>query len=112
MRRARTPYDETASYILDSEKLPLDASLFSAGDRIPGIIVSPIVGDRGDISAGWVWADRQWMLEFGRQLATGSEFDVHFDGLTTTYFFGVAAFDNAQVRHAYESGTTAFVFRP
>jgi hypothetical protein len=112
MGPADAPHDGSPGYILDSEKLPLDTSLFSAGDRLPGIIVSPIVGDRGDISAGWVWADGQWTLEFGRSLVTGSEFDVQFDDLAATYSFGVAAFDNAQVRHAFETGATAFVFQP
>lgn len=36
----------------------------------------------------------------------------HFDDLTATYYFGVAAFDNAQVRHAFAAGATPFVFQP
>jgi hypothetical protein len=32
---------------------------------------------------------------------TGSKTDVQFDKLDWTYQFGFAAFDNAQVRHAY-----------
>ena len=27
-----------------------------------------------------------------------------------TYYFGMAAFDNAQVRHAFEGGVAPFVF--
>ena len=104
--------DGSPGYLLDSEKVPFDASVFSAGDMVPGIIVSEIVGDRGDFTAGWKWADGTWTLEFGRKLATGSQFDVQFDDLLKTYFFGVAAFDNAQVRHAYEAGATPFVFMP
>jgi hypothetical protein len=79
---------------------------------VPSIVVAPIVGDRGDISAGWTWADGVRTLEFGRALTTGSEFDVQFDDLSGTYFFGVAVFDNVQVRHAFESGSTPFVFKP
>jgi hypothetical protein len=37
---------------------------------------------------------------------------VQFDDLTATYHFAVAAFDNAQVRHAFETDTTALVFQP
>ena len=33
-------------------------------------------------------------------VATGSPFDVQFSDMGKTYTFGVAAFDNAQVRHA------------
>ena len=112
MQPLDAPRDGSPGYILASEKLPFDGSLFTAGERVPSIIISEFLGDRGDIAAEWVWADGVWTLEFGRDLVTGSEFDVQFDDLTTTYFFGVAAFDNAQVRHAYETGATAFVFRP
>jgi len=112
MGPADMPRDGTPGYILDSEKLPFDDALFAAGDRIPGIIVSPFAGDRGDISAGWQWADGVWTLEFGRLLVTGSDFDVQFEDMATTYYFGVSAFDNAQVRHAFETGATPFVFQP
>ncbi len=112
MQPLDAPRDGSPGHILDSEKLPFDASVFSAGDMVPAIIVSEFVGDRGDITAGWKWADGVWTLEFGRKLATGSEHDVQFDDLAATYYFGVSAFDNAQVRHAYESGATPFVFMP
>jgi hypothetical protein len=45
---------------------------------IPGIVKSEIVGDRGQISAGWNYANGKWTLEFGRKLVTGSETDVQF----------------------------------
>ncbi len=104
--------DGSPGYILESEAVPFDASLLQPGDRIPGIVVAPFQGDRGDISAGSSWADGTWTLEFGRRLVTGSEFDVQFDDLSATYYFGVSAFDNAQVRHAYQTGATPFVFQP
>jgi hypothetical protein len=104
------PTDGTPGYLLDSEKVEIDATLFEEGDLVPGIVISEFVGDAGDISAGWVWEDGVWTLEFGRLLVTESEFDVQFDDLTATYYFGVAAFDNAQVRHAFEAGATAFTF--
>lgn len=99
-------------YILDSEKVPFDASLYQAGDEVPGIIKGPFTGDRGDLSAGWQWADGVWTLEFSRKLVTGSEYDVQFDDLTAVYYFGLAVFDNAQVRHAFEKDATPFVFQP
>jgi len=112
MLPAGSPTDGSPGFILDSEKVPFDPTGFKPGDIIPGIVVAPIVGDRGDLTAGWIWADGTWTLEFGRKLTTGSQFDVQFDDLLKTYFFGVAAFDNAQVRHAYEAGATPFVFMP
>jgi hypothetical protein len=100
-------------YILDSEKIPLDQSTldtFPVGSYVPSIVKSPFVGDRGDISAAWKWADGVWTIEFSRALTTGSKTDVQFDDLTTTYYFGLAVFDNAQVRHAFQTGPTPFIF--
>ncbi len=68
---------------------------------IPGIVKSATTGDRGNISAGWQWQDGVWTLELSRPLVTGSEFDVQFNDLAQAYHFGVATFDNAQVRHSY-----------
>lgn len=102
-------------YILDSEKTPLDQAALDAlpaGSYIPAIIKSPLVGDRGDISAAWTYADGAWTIEFSRALTTGSETDVQFEDLAATYYFGVAVFENAQVRHAFENGSTPFVFMP
>lgn len=102
-------------YIRDSEKTPLDQAALDAlpvGAYIPSIIKSPIVGDRGDISAAWHWADGVWTIEFRRPLTTGSRTDVQFDDLTATYYFGLAVFDNAQVRHAFQTGPTPFIFLP
>jgi hypothetical protein len=102
-------------YILDSEKTPLDQAALDAlpaGSYLPGIVKSPIAGDRGDISAAWQWADGVWTIEFSRALTTGSETDVQFEDLTGTYHFGLAVFDNAQVRHAFQNGVTPFIFAP
>lgn len=99
-------------YILDSEKVTIDASTLPAGAYIPGIIKTAIVGDRGDISAAWKWENGVYTIEFSRTLTTGSETDVQFSDLASTYYFGVAVFNNAQVRHAMETGATPFVFMP
>lgn len=102
-------------YIVDSEKTPLDQAALDelpAGSYIPGIVKSAFTGDRGDISAGWQWQDGVWTIEFSRALTTGSETDVQFEDLNGTYYFGLAVFDNAQVRHAFQNGVTPFVFAP
>ena len=106
------PTDGSPGYILDSEKVPFDDTQFKAGDRIPGIIKAQFVGDRGDIAASWTWDSGVWTLELSRKLVTGSEFDVQFQDLDATYSFGVATFDNAQVRHAFAVMSTPFVFKP
>jgi hypothetical protein len=41
---------------------------------------------------------------------TGSKTDVQFDNLDGTYEFGFAAFDNAQVRHAFQVGALKLKF--
>ncbi|MFM8876699.1 MAG: ethylbenzene dehydrogenase-related protein [Anaerolineae bacterium] len=111
-------YDATTGYpgyILDSEKVAVtkeELDAMPAGTIIPGIVKSEIVGDRGQISAGWKWADGKWTLEFSRALVTGSETDVQFDDLAAQYFFGLAIFDNAQVRHAFQYGVSSLVFKP
>ncbi len=102
-------------YILDSEKVALDQAALDAmpaGSYLPGIIKSPIVGDRGDISASWKWENGTWTIEFSRKLVTASETDVEFSDMAGTYYFGLAVFENAQVRHAFQAGSTPFVFMP
>ncbi len=106
------PRDGAPGYILEADKLPFDDALFAAGDRIPGIVKSPMTGDRGNISAAWKWTDGVWTIEFSRALTTGSEFDVQFDDLAQPYHFGVSVFDNAQVRHAYQLDSSMLVFQP
>ena len=112
MGPAGFPVDGSPGFLLESDIVPFDDSLFVAGDMIPSIVVAPIVGDRGDIAAAWQWVDGVWTIEFSRALDTGSEFDVQFTDLAQTYFFGVAVFENAQVRHAYQEDATMFVFMP
>ncbi|NQU30897.1 MAG: ethylbenzene dehydrogenase [Anaerolineae bacterium] len=104
--------DGSPGWILESEAVEFDDSLFVAGDMVPGIVKSAFKGDRGNISAGWAYADGMWVIELGRALDTSSEFDVQYTDLTAEYHFGVAIFDNAQVRHAFQTGVNTFVFHP
>jgi len=97
-------------WIVDAEKEPFDDSKYKAGDEVPGIIVAPFTGDRGDISVKIAWKDGMWTMVFWRKLVTGSEFDVQFNDLKKPYAFGVAVFDNAQVRHAYNPGVLKLTF--
>jgi hypothetical protein len=97
-------------WIVDGEKEPFDDSKYKAGDEVPGIVVAPFTGDRGDISAKIVYKDGVRTSVFWRKLATGSEYDVQFTDLKKEYAFGVAVFDNAQVRHAYTPGVLRLKF--
>ncbi|MBI4303347.1 MAG: ethylbenzene dehydrogenase [Chloroflexi bacterium] len=97
-------------WIKDGEKGAFDDSKYKANDEVPGIIVAPFTGDRGDMTSANVYANGKYTLEWSRKLNTGSQYDVQFTDLNKTYYFGVAVFDNAQVRHAYSGGPNKLVF--
>jgi hypothetical protein len=97
-------------WILDAEKEPFDDSKYKAGDEVPGIVVSPLLGDRGDLSAKVSWKDGVYTVVMWRKLVTDGPYDVQFSDLKKAYVFGVAAFDNAQVRHAYVPTALKLVF--
>jgi hypothetical protein len=99
-------------YILETDIVDFDDSIFVEGDLVPGVITAPFTGDRGDLSAGYVWDDGVWTVELSRKMVTGSEFDVQFDDMAGVYHFGVAIFDNAQTMHSYQAGANPFVFKP
>ncbi len=97
-------------YLKDEDKAPFDDSKFKAGDEVASIIVAPFKGDRGDIATAIGWKGGKWTAVIARKLVTGSKYDVQFDKLDATYSFGLAAFDNAQVRHAYQMGALHLKF--
>ena len=87
-------------WIREEDKVAFDDSKFKAGDEVASIAIAPFTGDRGDIKFAAKWANGKWTMEIARKLVTGSKTDVNFDDLKKSYGFGVAFFDNAQVRHA------------
>ncbi|MBI4282743.1 MAG: ethylbenzene dehydrogenase [Chloroflexi bacterium] len=99
-------------WINNSEKVAFNSAAYATGDEVPGIIVSPIIGDRGDIPAQAKWNNGKWTLEWSRKLTTGSQYDVQFSDLSKAYYFGLAVFENAQVNHAWSPGVYALEFTP
>ena len=97
-------------WIVEQDKEPFDDAKYKAGDEVPGIRVAPFTGDRGDISATVSWKDGVYTIVMWRKLVTGSAYDVQFNDARKPYAFGVAVFDNAQVRHAYVPGVLKLVF--
>ena len=87
-------------YIVDGNQVPFDDSKFKAGDEVASFFIYPLKGDRADIKVSMRWNNGMQTAEIARKLTTGSKFDVQFSDLKAQYGFGVAAFDNAQVRHA------------
>ena len=97
-------------YVKEEDKAPFDDSKFKPGDETASILVSPFTGDRGDISTAIAWKGGKWTAVISRKLVTGSKTDVQFDNLDGTYEFGLAVFDNAQVRHAVHFGALKLKF--
>ena len=100
----------TTYYLREENKVAFDDAKFKAGDEVASISVAPFVGDRGDVSATIGWNKGKWTMVLSRKLVTGSKFDVQFADLKAAYPFGLAAFDNAQVRHAYSVGVLKLKF--
>ncbi len=98
-------------YIKRGDEVAFDDSKFKAGDEVASIIINPLVGDRADIKVGVTWSGGMHTSVVSRKLVTGSKFDVQFSNLAARYGFGVAAFDNAQVRHATSDDPLYLVFQ-
>jgi hypothetical protein len=91
-------------FLKKANGVPFDDSKFKPGDEVASIRIAPFLGDRGDIAAAMSWENGKWTVVISRKLVTGSKYDVQFDKLDGTYEFGLAVFDNAQVRHAFHIG--------
>jgi hypothetical protein len=87
-------------YIKDGDQIAFDDTKFKAGDEVASYFVYKLVGDRGDLGVAYKWANGMWTYEVARKLTTGSQYDIQFNDMGKTYTFGLAAFDNAQVRHS------------
>lgn len=98
-------------WIVESQRAAFDDSKYATGAEVPSILIAPFVGDRGDIPLALKWDAGVWTLEFSRKLTTGSPTDVQFADRTKAYVFGIAVFDNAQVRHAFHAGALKMVFK-
>lgn len=102
MGKDAKPANKGGTYWIKAEdKVAFDDSKFKAGDEVASIIVAPFAGDRGEVKIAGKWAKGKWTYEITRKLVTGSKFDVNFNDLKKSYGFGLAMFDNAQVRHAF-----------
>jgi Ethylbenzene dehydrogenase/Carbohydrate family 9 binding domain-like len=97
------------NFLMKSNVAPFQDT-YKAGDRLAGIIIEKIEGDRGDVLAGAVHDGRGWTLEVKRRLTTGSKFDVQFDDLAKPYLFSPAVFDSVQVRHAISAEVYRMTF--
>jgi hypothetical protein len=97
-------------YIKDGDQVAFDDSKFKPGDEVASYLVFKAPGDRGDVQVAYKWANGMYTYEVARKLTTGSKYDVQFDNPNKTYYFGFAAFDNAQVRHSMNFDALKLVF--
>ena len=89
-------------WMTEEESVPYSAEADAAipvGTIIPGLIITgPFIGDRADVTGGAHWGDGYWTLETRRKIATGSKFDISFEGGEPIYMW-VSVFDHNQIRH-------------
>ena len=109
------PGSEKNKYWLMLESKAKFVDTFKPGSVVPGIILSPFKGSRGDIQARGMWADGTWTIEVKRKLVTTGEKaeiqDVQFKDLGKAYYFGVSVFDNSQINHLFHSGSLELRFK-
>jgi hypothetical protein len=80
------------------------AAKIPEGTLIPGVVVSPFEGDRGDVHCISDYKDGHHTLWMRRKLDTGNKDDVVFiPGESVA--FAASAFDHAAKRHAYHMTT-------
>ncbi len=97
-------------YLREEDKVPFDDAKYVGGDEVSSILVSKFTGDRGVIDLAMDYAGGTYTFVLARKLVTKSPYDVQFKDLNIEYPFGFAAFDNAQVRHAYNMGALKLKF--
>jgi len=72
---------------------------------IPGSIVSPYSGSRGDVTANAFWTGTGWRLLLMRSLkTTDAAYDVDFSSLSDQYFGLGIMFNGADNQHAIANG--------
>lgn len=97
-------------YLMKANATPF-SDVHKPGDRVAGIIIAAMEGDRGDVLVKGTHDGKGWTLEVQRKRMTPSKFDVQFDDLGKTYLFSPAIFDSVQVRHAMAAEVYALRFR-
>ncbi|NNJ09867.1 hypothetical protein EKD04_005965 [Chloroflexales bacterium ZM16-3] len=80
--------------LLDSDKVAFDQAKLSAGDTVPGYVLSKPTGSVADVETNGVWADGKWVVVQRRLLNTGNSDDAVLTVSKPTPF-GIAVADNA-----------------
>lgn len=86
--------DLKAALILSGEEVALDTSKLAQGDVVPGFVIAPAVGSRGDLTAQGSWQDGKWVVVLMRALDSGHDDDVVFTP-PKSYPFGLGVTNNS-----------------
>jgi hypothetical protein len=70
--------DLAAQVIMAGQEVPIDTGKLPNGAVVPGFVIAPAVGSRGDLTANGVWADGKWTVVLVRALNTNNDDDVAF----------------------------------
>jgi hypothetical protein len=109
-----TPYSEDSKYFVLPWSKTKFVDNFKAGDVVPGIVLDPFTGHRGDIKVKGFWREGKWTLEVQRSLLTTGKNaqiqDVQFSDMGKKYYFGMSVFDNTQINHIYHGGSIELTF--
>ena len=65
-------------FIMAGDEVEIDNSVLSAGNVIPGYVLSHPVGSRGDVATVAKWGNGTWVMVLQRLLDTGNDDDVVF----------------------------------
>lgn len=85
--------DAAAQFILAGKEVAIDTATLASGAVIPGFVIAPAVGSRGDVAANGVWQDGKWTVVLVRALDTGNDDDVTFTP-PKAYPFGLGVTDD------------------
>ncbi|HKK19872.1 MAG TPA: ethylbenzene dehydrogenase-related protein, partial [candidate division Zixibacteria bacterium] len=85
-----------------------DEDTFRVGTVLTDVLVSPFMGDRGNVRASSHWEKGIWTVELARERVTGSPADLK---LTDDVYLNIALFDNAELAHAFELKPIRLIMR-
>ena len=81
-----------SAFIMSGEETEIDVTRLAENAIVPGYVLSPFQGSRGDIASNGAWVDGKWVVVLTRALDTGNDDDVVFTP-PKKYPFGVAVVD-------------------
>lgn len=85
--------DLAAKVIKKGEEVAIDTAKLTSGAVVPGFVIEPAVGSRGDVTASGIHADGKWVVVLVRALDTSNGDDVTFSP-PKAYPFGLAVTDD------------------